>query len=88
MGPILLNKLLLVMKNHEIVHKNIKGVKYKNESINVARSGLGPIWAHMGPQGPYGPIRAHMGPQGPVWAHMGPYPDRANCRSNEEYTLT
>ena len=31
-----------------------------------ARSGLGPIWAHMGP---YGPIWAHMGPYG---AHMGP----------------
>ena len=31
---------------------------------------MGPIWAHMGPYGPYGPIWAHMGP---IWAHMGPY---------------
>ena len=39
-----------------------------------ARSGLGPIWAHMGPYGPiYGPMWAHMGPYGPMWAHMGPY---------------
>ena len=38
-----------------------------------ARSGLGPIWAHMGPYGPiYGPIWAHVGPYGPIWAHMGP----------------
>ena len=28
-----------------------------------ARSGLGPIWAH---------IWAHMGPCGPIWALMGP----------------
>ena len=29
-----------------------------------ARSGLGPIWALMGP---YGPIWALMGPYGPIW---------------------
>ena len=34
-----------------------------------ARSGLEPIWAHMGP---YGPIWALMGPYGPIWALMGP----------------
>ena len=33
------------------------------------RSGLGPIWAHMGP---YGPLWALMGSYGPLWAHMGP----------------
>ena len=39
-----------------------------------ARSGLGPIWALMGPyMGPYGPIWAHVGPYGPIWALMGPY---------------
>ena len=33
-----------------------------------ALSGLGPIWALMGPyMGPYEPLWAH------IWAHMGPY---------------
>ena len=33
------------------------------------RSGLGPIWALMGP---YKPLWALMAPYGPIWAHMGP----------------
>ena len=38
-----------------------------------ARSGLGPIWALMGPyMGSYGPIWALLGPYGPIWALMGP----------------
>ena len=37
-----------------------------------ARSGLGPIWALMGPyMGPYGPIWAHVGPYGPSWTGLG-----------------
>ena len=41
-----------------------------------ARSGLGPIWAHiwahMGPYGPiYGPIWAHVGPYGSSWTGLG-----------------
>ena len=45
-----------------------------------ARSGLGPIWALMGPygpiwalMGPYGPLWALMGPYEPIWAHLGPF---------------
>ena len=37
-----------------------------------ARSGLGPIWALMGPyMGPYGPLWAHIWAH--IWAHVGPY---------------
>ena len=44
--------------------KNAAGhtIFMKNPSPVGARSGLGPIWAHMGP---YGPI------YGPIWAHVG-----------------
>ena len=40
-----------------------ESVRYGDHTCPI-RSGLGPIWALMGP---------YMGPCGPLWAHMGPY---------------
>ena len=59
---------LMNKARHAFVDRCVDRKSKQEETL----SGLGPIWAHMGP---YGPLWAHMGPCGPLWAiraHMGP----------------